>query len=181
MPDIAFWCGPFLHHGAPSLKGSEKVDLLLFLRTDKESTQSGLELHKSPKTIKRMLEASAFASDRTLSFRIVDWNSVQHLRGINPAEYKPKIESAVRLLDSGRVVIADRLHTTILALLSLKPVFYVDQSYGKIKNTLDASFNGSAACSDEPSMRVFQTGSLAEALTRSARFLETCKPSGDCP
>jgi exopolysaccharide biosynthesis predicted pyruvyltransferase EpsI len=181
VPDIAFWCGPYLHHGAPSLQGANKVDILLLLRMDKESTQSGTELHKSPQTIRRLLNQSAFAFDRNLSFRVVDWHSVHNLRAINPAEYKPKIETAVRMLDSGRVVIADRLHATILALLSLKPVFYVDQSYGKIKHTLDAAFSGSAACSDERSLRVFQTGSLAEALKRSARFLETCKRSGDCP
>jgi exopolysaccharide biosynthesis predicted pyruvyltransferase EpsI/drug/metabolite transporter (DMT)-like permease len=180
VPDIAFWCGPYLHHGAPSLQGSKKVDILLFLRIDKESTQSGAELHKKPETIQRMLKESKFASDRNLSFRMVDWHSVQHLRAVNPAEYKPKIETAVRLLDSGRVVIADRLHATILALLSMKPVFYVDQSYGKIKNTLDAAFIGSEACSDESSLRVFQTGSLAEALNHAARFLDMCKANGDC-
>jgi exopolysaccharide biosynthesis predicted pyruvyltransferase EpsI len=180
VPDIAFWCGPFLHHGPVSRKSSEdeRVDLLLFLRTDKESAVSGANLHRSPDSMRQMVDAAGVG--RNISFQVVDWNNARHIRPINMQEYQPKIASAVRLLDTGRVVVADRLHATILSMLSLKPVFYVDQYYGKIKNTLDAAFSTSENCRDEGAVRVFPTTSLAQALSLAAKYLEECKPKGDC-
>jgi exopolysaccharide biosynthesis predicted pyruvyltransferase EpsI/drug/metabolite transporter (DMT)-like permease len=181
VPDMAFWCGPYLHHGTVGRgsDGTARVDLLLFLRTDIESVHGGAGLHKSPDSLRRMVDAAG--AGRNISFRVVDWNKVRNLRAVNQAEYQPKIEAAVRLLDGGRVVVADRLHATILALLSLKPVFYVDQSYGKIQHTLDAAFASSDDCRDERAVRVFPTASLAEALPRAVRFLGQCKASGECP
>jgi pyruvyl transferase EpsO len=182
VPDIAFWCGPYLHHGTVSSgadNGEERIDLLLFLRTDKESAVGGAELHKSLDSLRQMVDAAS--AGRNISFQVVDWNQARHVRAVNKEEYQPKIAAAVRLLDSGRVVIADRLHATILSMLSLKPVFYVDQYYGKIGQTLETAFASDADCRDERAVRVFPSTSLADALSRAAKFLEECKPSGDCP
>ena len=182
VPDIAFWCGPYLHQGTVGrgAVGAERVDLLLLLRTDVESTVGGADLHKAPDLMRRMVDAAGGAG-RNISFRVVDWAKARHLRAVNKAEYQPKIEAAVRLIDSGRVVVTDRLHATILSLLSLKPVFYLDQSYGKIRHTLETAFASVDDCHDERAVRVFPTASLAEALSRAARYLEICKASGDCP
>ena len=179
VPDIAFWCGPFLHHGTVKGLDRELVDLLLFLRTDKESVFGGKDsdFYKNPDKLRGMVAEAG----GNLSFRVADWGGSRYLRAIDAAEYKPKIEAAVRLLNTGRVVIADRLHATILSMLSLKPVFYVDQSYGKIRRTLDVAFASSDACRDEGAVRVFRTASLSEALSRAGRFVEECKASGECP
>ena len=179
VPDIAFWCGPFLHHGTVKGLDRELVDLLLFLRTDKESVFGGKDsdFYKNPDKLRGMVAEAG----GNLSFRVADWGGSRYLRAIDAAEYKPKIEAAVRLLNTGRVVIADRLHATILSMLSLKPVFYVDQSYAKIRRTLDVAFASSDACRDEGAVRVFRTASLSEALSRAGRFVEECKASGECP
>ncbi len=95
-------------------------------------------------------------------------------------EYQPKIAAGVQLVNSARVVITDRLHATILSMLSFKPVFYIDQTYGKIQRTLDVAFASSNACRDEDAIRVFRTGGLDEALARAIRFIEGCKASGEC-
>ena len=155
------------------------IDLLLLLRTDKESVLGGKgsDSHKTPDKLRQMVDGAG----RNLSFRVADWAGSRPLRTVDPAEYRPKIEAAVRLLHTGRVVIADRLHATILSMLSLKPVFYVDQSYGKIRHTLDVAFASSDACRDEGAVRVFRTASLSEALSRAGRFVEECKASGECP
>ena len=179
VPDIAFWCGPFLHHGTVKGLDRELVDLLLFLRTDKESVFGGKDsdFYKNPDKLRGMVAEAG----GNLSFRVADWGGSRYLRAIDAAEYKPKIEAAVRLLNTGRVVIADRLHATILSMLSLKPVFYVDQSYGKIRRTLDVAFASSDACRDEGAVRVFRTASLTEAISRAGRFVAGCKASGECP
>ena len=178
VPDIAFWCGPFLHHGAAAGLDGELVDLLLLLRTDKESVLGGKgsDSHKTPDKLRQMVDGAG----RNLSFRVADWAGSRPLRTVDPAEYRPKIEAAVRLLHTGRVVIADRLHAAILSMLSLRPVFYVDQRYGKIRRTLDVAFAGSDACRDEGAVRVFRTAGLGEAVSRAGRFVEECKASGEC-
>ena len=154
------------------------MDLLLLLRTDVESRVGGADLHRSPDLVRRMV--SAAGAGRSISFRVVDWAEVQHFRAVtrNKAEYQPKSEAAVRLIDSGRVVVT---HATIPSFLSLKPVLYLDQSYGKIRHTLQTAFASADDCRDERAVRVFPTASLAEALSRAARCLEECKASGDCP
>ena len=179
VPDIAFWCGPFLNYGTVKGLDRELVDLLLFLRTDKESVFGGKnsDFYKHPDKLRRMVAEAG----GNLSFRVADWGGSRYLRAIDTAEYKPKIEAAVRLLNTGRVVIADRLHATILSMLSLKPVFYVDQSYAKIRRTLDVAFASSDACRDEGAVRVFRTASLTEAISRAGRFVAGCKASGECP
>jgi exopolysaccharide biosynthesis predicted pyruvyltransferase EpsI len=174
VPDIAFWCGPFLPSGG--LQDDAPVDVLLLLRGDKESTVGRAQLENATAALRRSIAETG----GNLTFRVADWDQVRHLRAHKPADYQPKVDSAVRLLNQGRVVVTNRLHATVLSLLSLKPVFYVDQSYGKIRRSLAVAFNSSAACREEGDVRAFATASLEEALPRAARFAEECRAQGEC-
>ena len=187
VPDIAFWAGPFLHQGsAAALDDSRHVDILLLLRHDGESTQrkGAWSQERVRATLDHVAVQRGFGPGppgRNVSFRIADWKSIRILRGVrDSAEYRIKISAAVRLLGSATVVVTDRLHATILSLLAIKPVFYVDQSYGKIRHTLDVAFSSSPDCGDAESMRVFRVGNLSEALARSAAFLERCRRGSGC-
>jgi exopolysaccharide biosynthesis predicted pyruvyltransferase EpsI len=152
------------------------VDILMLLRDDKESTLGGARRNKT--ALRQMMGEPGGGA--TPTFRVVDWTQLKHLRDNKPAEYQARVESGVRMLSGGRVVVTDRLHAAILSFLSLLPVFYVDQSYGKIRRSLAVAFNSSAACADEADVRVFAAASLEEALARAARFVEACKARGEC-
>ncbi len=47
-----------------------------------------------------------------------------------------RVRRAVRLFDGASAVVTDRLHAAILGYLLGKPVFYADQSYGKLRRVL---------------------------------------------
>ena len=139
LPDLAFWNGPFLDHGASAaLEARAAVDLLIFLRADGESTPGA---SASPARIAAILNRTAAPSGRAVTFRVASWRSARQLRRATARdEYAPRVEAGRRLLRGGRVVVSGGyLHVTVLAMLALQPVFYVDQAYGKVRRLRVAS------------------------------------------
>ena len=80
---------------------------------------------------------------------------------------------ALGLLNKGRVIVTDRLHSSIFALLMHKPHVIIDQSYGKITKTREVAFNVSPACSDKNKLRYDHAKSLEEAVEIATSMHQT--------
>ena len=80
---------------------------------------------------------------------------------------------ALGLLNKGRVIVTDRLHSSIFALLMHKPHVIIDQSYGKITKTREVAFNVSPACSDKNKLRYDHAKSLEEAVKIATSMHQT--------
>ena len=170
--------GPLQETDIWTLKEKKKVDLLFALRNDAESR---FREQRNSETIRRILKSNV--STLHVSFNIVDWNdrnkffnaSVNNPDGPN-FQYKIKdtmnkhfdhmknFRSCIALFSVGRVVITDRLHTSILAFLLHKPHVFLDQSYGKISRTRNVAFNTSIHCQDKDKLRYNSAETLEEAI-----------------
>ena len=161
VPDIAFHLGPFNTLPSPQ-KEAYQLDILLFLREDKESVAS-----KDRESIRRLLESIEGAKD--LRFGIADWNT---RFAMWPSDDYLFTESAIKLLSLGRVVICDRLHAAILCYLTGIPFVYMDQLTGKISKTLGVAFDTWEGCNDGDSAMWARAHSTEEAVALAAAFLE---------
>ena len=181
---MAFMIGPLQETDAWT-QDKEKVDLLFALRIDQESRFISKRNFKSIETI---LKNNTSTSN--LSFDIVDWGDRQKFfneSALNPIgpdfQYKLKDEmnsnfdhmknfrSSIALLSAGRVVITDRLHTSILAFLLHKPHVYLDQSYGKITRTREVAFSSSVHCEDRVKLRYDSAETLEEAVMLANKMM----------
>jgi pyruvyl transferase EpsO len=142
-PDMAFCLGP-LRPARPAT-----YDLLLLLRTDRESTkrapQHDLAIGGS------VLRADWPAESRTfrpaMKARSAAGALARGMRWYDPLVLREhlydrladaRVRRGLDLLSSGRYVIADRLHAHILALLLGIPHHALDNSYGKLAAFIDA-------------------------------------------
>eukprot|EP01083_Nonionella_stella_P226497 804300_1 len=155
VPDIAFQLGPFQQ---PTVSESERVDLLLFLRGDKESK---MVEYRSIQAIQHILDNSGNGG---LTFRIVDWGA----RGKD----RYFTESAIRLMSLGRVVIADRLHAVILSYLSGAPLVYLDQKTKKVERTLGVAFEVDESCGDGEKAMWDHADTIEEAIKKATGMIK---------
>ena len=160
LPDIAFQLGPY---NATALRNSNtlaQVDLLLFLRTDAESVYATVRDRQS---IRQLLSQNPQTSRFTYS--IVDWND--RLDRFDDTDYY-FTNTAIQLLDSGRVVICDRLHAAILAYLAGIPFVLVDQVSGKLTKTFRVAMaTSSVACEASRAMWA-SAANLTDAIAKAA-------------
>ena len=175
---MAFMIGPLKETDVWTLKGKDKVDVLFALRNDQESRYIN---KRNVQSIKNILKNSSSTSH--LSFELVDW--WDRKKFFNPSakspigpdfQYKVKgklnkhfdhmknFRSSIALMSVGKVLITDRLHTSILAFLLHKPHVYLDQSYGKITGTREVAFNTSSHCQDKVKLRYDSAETLEEAV-----------------
>ena len=75
------------------------------------------------------------------------------------------------MFSAGKILITDRLHSSILAFLLHKPHVYVDQMYGKIRKTTDIAFQSLEMCSNRQEMRYEETRSFEEAILQAGKML----------
>ena len=80
-------------------------------------------------------------------------------------------KTSIAMFAGGRVLITDRLHSSILAFLLHKPHIFVDQMYGKISKTREVAFNASEKCGNREEMKYDEAGNLEEAVLRAAKLL----------
>ena len=108
MPDIAFQLGPY---EAQPLSSSDprSVDIVFFLRNDKESVHS---TDRNPVRIREMLIESGGAEGEKFTFIIVDW--IDRLKMFNSRNIL-FTNTAIKMLSAGRILICDRLHASILS------------------------------------------------------------------
>ena len=161
--DIAFSLGPFQQQPTPE-KESFQLDLLMFLRTDRESV---VKSKRNTKSIQGILNGMSAGSG--LKFGIVDWNT---RFAMWPSDDHLFTDSAIQLLSLGRVVVLDRLHAAILCYLSGIPFIYINQSTGKINKTLSVAFDSWEGCSDGETAMWAEAHSLEEAIPLAVGFLQ---------
>ena len=84
-------------------------------------------------------------------------------------------KSSIAMFAGGKILITDRLHTSILAFLMHKPHVYVDQMYGKIRKTREVAFEVSEKCGDKEEMKYDEAENIEEAVVKAARMLREKK------
>ena len=166
MPDVAFQLGPFnLINQIPKKR---KVDVVLFLRDDRESVIR--KYRTKPSLIAKIFRATP-GIRRDLTFRIVDWKDRLTLFDARKVEPHHVTDEAIYLVSMGRVIVADRLHATVLAYLSGVPVVYIDQVSGKISKAMDVAFSDVASCRDGEATKLMKASNFTHALQLAARLI----------
>jgi exopolysaccharide biosynthesis predicted pyruvyltransferase EpsI len=165
VPDIAFYAGPFQQQPTPE-KESIQLDLLVFLRSDKESVVASKRNNQS---IQDILNGVPGGGGSDLKFLIADWDT---RFAMWPSDDFLFTDSAIQLLSLGRVVVCDRLHAAILCYLSGIPFVYIDQATGKVNKTLSVAFDSWEGCNDGETAMWARAQSLEEALALAVGFLE---------
>jgi len=185
LPDAAFMIGPLEESSAWSLP-REKLDLLLLLRNDGESVTNSQTGNRSPAKVRELLDRGNVT--RGLSFQIVDWWDRPHffnkdaptdglnfqfkVRDEGKFDYSAVLRSSIAMFAGGKVLITDRLHSSILAFLLHKPHVYIDQMYGKIGRTRAVALNVSQHCQDRKQMRFAEATTFLEALELAKQMID---------
>jgi exopolysaccharide biosynthesis predicted pyruvyltransferase EpsI len=133
---------------------------------------------------------------RAYQFRLIDWEHMLNddvalsdarqrkgpqLRGRDDplgVHLQVRINNARRTLSTAAVVVTDRLHCGVLALLQFQFHVTLDNSYGKVGHTRDNAFNASAACADTRALRAASAQSLEEALAKAAQLVAVSERLG---
>lgn len=177
VPDIAFMIGPLLS-SRTIWTGEEKniqapvADILFLLRKDKESSIDCTSVKSVIRTlgitnpdIKKKLEK--------ITYNVTDWEGyakVYRVKMFKEDDAMLKVEAGRNLLSLGRVIVTDRLHSSILALLMHKPHVFIEQNYGKISNTRNTAFAASEHCTQE-NLLFQQAHDLEDAIQLAIKFL----------
>ncbi len=157
VPDSAFMLGPQLPNTDPV------VDILYLLRTDGEVAINYTE--NSPKALAKKYGLSAEVWDFPIhSFPLLEHKNktvIQDMGYIYPGrlqyhKFVPSTEAITwyrtqignMMLSRGRVVIADRLHASIMATLIGRPVVYVDNTYRKTSRVRSSLTQFIPECTD---------------------------------
>lgn len=159
VPDIAFQLGPF----EPIRTENNMVDILLFLRNDRESKLG--KKGRSRNNIQQIL--NQLPNGLGVTFTIVDWNDRLEIFRTTNILFD---ESAIKLVSLGKVVICDRLHAAVLSYLSRIPIVYMDQESNKLTNVLDVAFSSADICMDNQNM-VFKGSLLQDSLEKALDIL----------
>jgi len=182
VPDMAFMVGPLEETSTWSLNKT-KVDLLFLLRNDQESRH--MEKRYVDK-LRKIIDSNN--ETRGVSFELVDWWDRGRFfdKTVNKSgpelkykvlhegkyfDYQHMFQSSIAMFASGKVLVTDRLHASILAFLLHKPHVYVDQMYGKISKTREVAFEVSEKCRDKEEMNFDEADNIEEAVVKAARML----------
>lgn len=162
-PDVAWAIGPLFRNTPAS------VDIVLLLRRDGETTPGFKDIVNA---IKPML------ADSEVTYTIIDWKDLPTIPEAHPRMAAPNAYmfaeaaayAANTILSQGRVVVTNRLHATILATLMHMPVFYADNTYGKIKATRAASLTHPHCTADN--LLAWQHTSVTEAVQAAIKYVK---------
>ena len=91
-------------------------------------------------------------------------------------DYQKVFKRSLAMFASGKVLITDRLHASILAFLLYKPHVYLDQMYGKISKTREVAFDASEKCRNKEEMKYDEADNLEDAVLMAAKLLNDNKP-----
>ena len=90
-------------------------------------------------------------------------------------DYQKVFKRSIAMFTSGKVLITDRLHASILAFLLHKPHIYLEQMYGKISKTREVAFQASEKCRNKEEMKYDEAHSLEEAVLMAAILIKENK------
>jgi pyruvyl transferase EpsO len=160
-PDVAWAIGPLFPNKAPT------VDVIFLLRRDKESKPGYGEVKKNLEPV---------LANSGVTHAEIDWRDVltmpeytPRMRAVNGHAFAETLTLAANtMLSKGRVLVTNRLHATILATLMRMPVFYADNTYGKIHATRAASLQHPSCTSDN--LRAWGFPSVVEAAQAAIEY-----------
>lgn len=150
-PDMAFALGPLDRIEAPDL------DVLLLLRTDKESVREAAPVEDLPvgweqtdwieedPKIRRQARLDMRVS-AVMSLNVQRLSKMSRRRNYYERVSSERMKRGTRLLSRARFIITDRLHVHIVSTLLGIPHCFLDNSYGKIlrfSKAFDTRWNGS--------------------------------------
>ena len=75
------------------------------------------------------------------------------------------------MLNTASVIVTDRLHASILALLMNKPHVYLETATGKLSATREVSFQSSTACAQMTKLMYAEALNVHEAARTAIEFL----------
>jgi pyruvyl transferase EpsO len=136
-PDLAFALGPLSRPVPPSLP------VCWLARDDQERRHPPSDAVPAP--ARRDWATEPAGIRQGLTRRLSRWLTTRPghrpLRALVSATYRPlarqRVRRGARLLSEGRVVVTDRLHGHVLALLLGIPHVLLDNSYGKVRGCFD--------------------------------------------
>jgi len=170
-PDIAFLIGPLT---SLEKAKSEKVDIMFLLRKDKEkapgtdfdgNVERTLSKHNRNWVVKDWSDVHEYASQTFTGF------DDKILCGSPNFDFDARLGNAVAMLDTASVIVTDRLHASILALLMNKPHVYLETATGKLSATREVSFQSSTACAQMTELMYAEASSMHEAARTAIEFL----------
>jgi len=136
-PDMAFALGP-LRRPAPATR-----DIVWLARSDQESASpvpdaaQGLRTDWLDEPLSPLLRLNYFLMGATRRPGLARWSRPLLRRTYSPLA-RQRLTRGLRILSGGEVVITDRLHGHILALLLGIPNVILDNSYGKLSSFHEA-------------------------------------------
>ena len=86
-------------------------------------------------------------------------------------DYQYMFKSSIAMFTGGKVLITDRLHSSIFAFLMHKPHVYVDQMYGKIRRTRAVAFTVSEKCRNREEMKFDEAENFEQAVEKAGKML----------
>ena len=158
VPDMAFQLGPY----SPIRTEKHAVHILILLRKDKESLNIK---YRSREEVQKLLDIKGH---HDTTFRIVDWASKNELFGNETLS----VQNSIKLLSLGKVVLCDRLHSSILSYISGLPFAYMDQVSNKTSNTLGAAFDTWDGCHDHIASRYERARNFPEGLDKAIKMMK---------
>jgi len=114
-----------------------------------------------------------------ISYVFTDWGSVNAMlkeqqfpksprtRGFDPLV---RITQGVRAFSKARIIVTNRLHSSILAFLLNKPHIVIGNTYGNVKGTRDLAFNGLNSCAEDV-IQGFYAADMQEAINLVKKIL----------
>mmetsp|Transcript_11478 Transcript_11478/g.21959 ORF Transcript_11478/g.21959 Transcript_11478/m.21959 type:complete len:507 (+) Transcript_11478:208-1728(+) len=159
VPDIAFQLGPF-----DTTKHEKTVDVVIFLRKDKESV---LKEYRNNSTKIEQVFDKLTGRQKKVTFRVVDWHDSQELFG----EDQYFTENTLKLISMGKVIVCDRLHAFISSYLAGVPIVYIDQVSMKITKTTEVAFDTWEGCQDGATAQWERAQDIPDALERAMKYL----------
>lgn len=167
-PDMAFALGPLERIGAPDL------DVLLLLRTDKESVRESAPIEDLPvgweqtdwieedPNIRKQARSDMRLS-AVMSLNIQRLSKMSRRKNYYERVSSERMKRGTKLLSRAKFIITDRLHVHIVSTLMGIPHCFLDNSYGKIlrfSKAFDTQWAGS-----------YHASSLPDAMTCARHWL----------
>ena len=187
MPDVAFMIEPFPTPLKPT------VDLVFFLRfgdgegtinIPTEAAMKGLTAirHVARSRIRETLDELCQNTGRgcLATFDIMDWSDCDHyksfqksltLKGIQGSFARLRADATAEMLSQGRVVVTDRLHASIMALLIGKPHVVLPTKQNKTKWVREAAFGLCPECALPDALKTAYAQTLPDAIALAVGLL----------
>ena len=165
IPDIAFLLSE------TELGARPASDVLILLREDHERAPSGVSNDEAAHM------ANSTLTPINASFQVRDWvvsgtPQVGELEISSPNTFPlVRCGMAQRLIMEAKVLITDRLHASIVALLMDRPHIMIDNSYGKISGVRHLALPGHGGACGDAIFRAQWARDIDEALVMARRIL----------